>query len=490
MSVTPIGYILGALSLLIFVQWPSYLTAWAIIVSAFQAASVMNLGGAFPIGITPYFFVVTLIVLRFIPQWLSGRIGFANDDQALPMIRCLILLTAWGIISAFVLPHVFAGLDVDTPRQRMDPLYTEPLRWTMSNVAQAGYLLLNCLFLIYAVSSRNAQAELHRNINAFLITGLIVALFGAYQFIAHLFGLPFPTSFLNSNTAWEQLMDQTIAGGWRISATFNEPSSAGMFFSMWTAFTLFLATDRLHGNLWYSILLVIGLSMLVLTTSTTGYVAGGVLLILFVWKELSQVLLKGKISPRSFGILAIAAVAIALATMLLPHFHTILEDILFKKQDTISGRDRTATSIRAIYITAQTWGLGVGLGSNRPSGMVFYIMSNLGVAGLMLFGLMFYQTRLWVKRTGDGEVCHNYSHSIAVAAGWAFSFQLVAMAISGADISSPHIWIAWVLVLTACECNERDRRLLADAVEAEHEKRALRFSSGVGLPRRVTAVGR
>jgi hypothetical protein len=269
-------------------------------------------------------------------------------------------------------------------------------------------------------------------------------------------------------------MDQVIAGGWRISATFNEPSAAGMFFSMWAAFMLFLATDRVHGNFSFIVLLAIGLAMLVLTTSTTGYVAAALLLLLFAQKEIRQVITQGTISPRSFGVLAIAAVAIVLATTLLPHFHDVIENIIWKKQDSISGRDRTATSLQAIVITFETWGLGAGLGSNRPSGMIFYIMSNLGVGGLMLFGLMIYQTRLWVRRIATGPTRDSYAHSIAIAAGWAFAFQLVAMSISGADISSPHIWIAWALVLTACECGDRERLCESTKAGLETKRPSLR----------------
>lgn len=439
-----------------FILWPSYLVPWAIIVSAFEAASVINVGGAFPVGITPYFFVVSLIAIRFVPRWLSGRTGFVETDSALPIVRSLILLTLWGVLSAFALPHLFAGIEVDTPRQRMDPLYTEPLRWTMSNAAQAGYLVLNAMFLVHALSSESSERRLRLNVGAFCISGLIVAAVGSYQLVAHLTGLPFPSSFLNSNTAWEQLMDQSIAGTWRVSATFNEPSSAGMFFSMWTAFLLFLGAPGTHRRPWALMLLACGLIMLVLTTSTTGYLAVALLLLLFAKKELTQIIARGTISLRGLGTLVVAAVAIISAATLLPHFHQVLQDILWNKRESISGRDRTATSFQALYIAVKTWGLGAGLGSNRPSGMIFYIVSNIGIAGLMLFGLMIYQTRIWLMKIKMNFAARSYAFGIAVAAGWALAFELVAMSISGADISSPQIWISWALVLTACKCGEAE----------------------------------
>ena len=151
MSITPIGLILIPLSLIIFYFRPRFLISWAIVVSAFQAASVINVGGDFAIGVSPYFFVVSLVAMRFVAVFLQGRLGFKHDDIALEITLPLLMLTAWGVASAFLLPHLFAGIHVDTPRLGMDPVSTTPLDWSMSNAAQAGYLVLNSVFFIYVM---------------------------------------------------------------------------------------------------------------------------------------------------------------------------------------------------------------------------------------------------------------------------------------------------------------------------------------------------
>src|ERR1700691_3102293 len=147
MSITPIGLVLIPVSLFIFYFRPKFLISWAIIVSAFQAASVVNLGSAFAIGVSPYFFVVSLVAIRFAAACLQGRLGFKQGDMALEITRPLLMLVAWSVVSAFLLPHLFAGMLVDTPRLGMDPVSTTPLEWSMSNAAQAGYLILNSVFL-------------------------------------------------------------------------------------------------------------------------------------------------------------------------------------------------------------------------------------------------------------------------------------------------------------------------------------------------------
>ena len=100
MSITPLGLILIPLSLFIFYFRPKYLISWAIIVSAFQAASVVNIGGDFAIGVSPYFFVVSLVAIRFAAACLQGRLSFKHGDMALDITRPLLMLAAWGVASA------------------------------------------------------------------------------------------------------------------------------------------------------------------------------------------------------------------------------------------------------------------------------------------------------------------------------------------------------------------------------------------------------
>ena len=450
MSITAIGLILIPLSLLIFLFKAEYLVQWAILMAAFQAASVINLGGSFPIGIVPYFFVTILIAIRFFPLWLSGRISFAKDDPALYLSRPLLLLTFWGAVSAFLLPVVFAGVGVDTPRAGMDRMFTAPLQWSMSNAAQASYLVLNCIFLIYMVWHTQHYNQVAKVVRAFIWSGVIVALIGCYQEAAHFIGFPYPDEFFNSNPAWRQLFEQSIAGThwWRLSATFNEPSGAGAFFGVWSAFLLFLATDDRTTTLISWLLLAGGIAMLFLTTSTTGYATAAILVAMFVWRELVRLFVKGTIRGKSLFSIVVIAIGLVGAAALLPDFRDLLEKIVFQKGQTVSAQARGATIWEAMNISAETWGLGVGLGSNRPSGMLFYILSNLGLPGTLLFGYLVYVTWQIVSIARREPTARSALGGYLTAAGWAFAIELFAMATSGADISSPHLWIAWGLVVT------------------------------------------
>ena len=447
MSITPIGLVLIPVSLFIFYFRPKFLISWAIIVSAFQAASVINFGGGFAIGVSPYFFVVSLVAIRFAAACLQGRLGFKQGDIALDITRPLLMLVAWGVASAFLLPHVFAGMLVDTPRLGMDPVSTTPLEWSMSNVAQAGYLILNSAFMIYVIWQSTDAHYIDQMASAFVWAGAIASAVGAYQLAAHLLGFRFPDEVFNSNAGWQQLVSQKVAGAWRVSATFNEPSSAGIFFAAWTTYLLFLTMDRRSatGLLW--IFFWCGIVMLILTTSTTGYLTASILIALLISKELGTLAVKGYINEKLLFTFVAIATALGAAALLIPDFHQLLTDIIWQKSQSHSGRERHSTVLVALDVAMQSCGLGVGLGSNRPSGMLFYILSNIGIPGSILIVVLMLATRRAVIKTMRDFNTPDKTRAYTRSAAWALAMYCVAMSISGADISSPHLWILWALVV-------------------------------------------
>jgi hypothetical protein len=427
---------------------PKYLIPWCVFVSAFQAASIVNIGGTFPIGISPYFFVASLIAIRLSLAWISGRLNFKRDDMALDILRPLLMLMVWGAFSAFILPVLFRGLDVDTPRLGMDPVSTTPLEWSMSNAAQAGYLLLNGAFLIYMLWQSDQKSYVDRVSAAFIAAGVAAMIVGVYQLAAHVFDFPFPADVFNSNSGWQQLVSQKVAGAFRVSATFNEPSSAGTFFAAWTAYLLILATDARSSNRWVWGLFWCGVVMLVLTTSTTAYVTAIILAFLLASGEFLRVFAKGRIDKRiALSFVAILA-ALGVAILFIPDFGQLLADILWRKNQTHSGQERASTIVVALGVTMRSLGLGVGLGSNRPSGMFFYILSNLGVPGCILIAAILFATFRVVRYANQ---CRhrdsNPTNAYLRASSWAFAMLFLAMLISGADISFPHLWILWSMVV-------------------------------------------
>jgi hypothetical protein len=455
MEATPIGLIVMPLSLFILFFKPRYLGCWAILLSPFQAASVLNVGGNFPIGVSPYFFVCVLIFVAFVPLWLSGRLAFASDDVSLRMVRPLFFLVLWAVVSAFLLPKLFAGVGVNTPRGGMDSPYTVPLVWTMSNAAQAGYVFLNFIFFLFVIWRSRGESEFRQLVQAFMGAGAVAATIGAYQFIAHCFGLPYPADFFNSNLAWRQLIGQQVAGVWRMSGTFSEPSAAGAFFAVWTTFFLLLATGVRSAKMWQWTMLLGGAAMLLLTASTTGYLTGAVVLALLGAWELRRAIVLRTVNIKALVCLIVIAGLLLCAALLFDDFGRLLSKLFFEKTASASGRDRMTTIREAFTITLQTWGMGVGLGSNRPSGMLFYLLSNIGVPGLLVFGYLLFATfaslgeafRLAAPKPAGGFL---------MGAAWAFLAALLAMLAAGGDMVSPLLWVTWALLAAGIRATALD----------------------------------
>jgi len=187
--------------------------------------------------------------------------------------------------------------------------------------------------------------------------------------------------------------------------------------------------------------------MLILTTSTTGYLTAFVLIALLVSKELGTLAVKGYINEKLLLTFAAIATALGAAALFIPDFHQLLSDILWYKSQSHSGQERHSTILVALDVAMQSFGLGVGLGSNRPSGMLFYIVSNIGIPGSILIVGLISATRRVVVRTMRAPDTSAKIRAYARSAAWALAMYCVAMCISGADISSPHLWILWSLVV-------------------------------------------
>jgi hypothetical protein len=447
MTLTPIGLILIPLSVGTFLFRPDYLGPLAIILSAFQAASVLNIDGSFPIGLTPYFLVLILIAIRFVPLWLSGKCSFKRSDAAIAITQPLWILAIWAVASSFLLPWLFAGVGVDVPRAGMDSPETSPLRWTMSNAAQAGYVALDAIFVVYLLWCGRTRGYFERLIRAFVFAGLIAASVGAYQYVAHYSGLPYPATFFNSNPGWRQLLSEEFSGVWRLSATFSEPSAAGSFFAVWSTLLLFLAAGGRVGG-WAWPLFALGVLMLFLTTSTTGYITGALVIALFIQREFGRVLTSGRVSGRSLFALLLIIGAAAIALIYVPDLRGLLAKIVWHKTQSQSGHDRTTTIWEALRITAETYGMGAGLGSNRPSGMFFYIASNLGIPGLIAFSVLIWSIYRILGLASRSSVARNPTTTYLQAVGWATAIELIAMASAGGDISGALLWVCIALTAT------------------------------------------
>ena len=451
MAIPPSGIALVPIGLAFFFFAPHKLAQVAIIAAVFAAASVFNLsGGTFPVGIAPFYFIALLIALHSIPRWLNYGL---NVRLSVPLRVYLQIVTAfvgWAVLSAFILPILFRGLPVDLGRAGPDATYYTrlPLHWSLSNAGQAGYLLLDLIVVFHLVEASRTPADMQAFCTRFCLSGLIVVAVGAYQFVARHCGLPFPRELFNSNPAWAQLTSQDLNGATRISATFDESSGAGSFLSAWVGFELALASSH-DGRRWLHLAFgLAGIVVVIGTTSTTGYITTAVVLLWMFWRQLIDLSAK-RGSALIIATIGLLAIAVTVACLITYEGRVLLSDVLLDKAQSGSSLHRMATVARSFDTLMATYGLGAGLGSDRAMSMAAYIMSNLGLAGVLLFSWLMYSlvrmsrvVQSAVPAQASATICHR---AFAVA----FAAHLLALVESGAEISDPVLWLLWGILIAS-----------------------------------------
>lgn len=348
-----------------------------VIAAVFQAMG-MSVGGIFPL-VPVVIFQALFITLLFITLALRPRFQLPND------LRDILFWLTWFLlystVSAFVLPYIFEGLPVFNPRLGIDLQVGNetPLAFSASNIGQALYLFLNSLFLmggLYLIRG----LERDRVLRVFLFSGFIVVFFAFYQKASQEFGIWFPYEIINSNDLYKaepgSFISQSIGGVQRVSSTFTEASNAGNVLGTFFVYYLFLLYyGRLRALNWF--LFIIYLLSTLFTTSSIGYaqlIFGIGLVSLFSLRN-----------PRRFFFAIVLALLVAGGLVL---NNDVLLEVIVNKSDSLSFTHRLASDEYALKLFFDTYGLGVGLGGNRPSSFLTYMLSNVGLIGSGLF-LMF-----------------------------------------------------------------------------------------------------
>ena len=363
--------------------------------SIFQAASVLNVNSQFEFGLQPYYFVSIVLTASMCVKIIinNGKLIIGSEKKNLAII--LLSFGVYSAVSSFILPIVFNGINVYSPRLGIDAQAEfggVALAWSYSNLAQAIYILLNVFNVIFVLI--NAEKLKFQRANYWLVfSAFVVAIVGFYQFVANYFGLYFPSHFLYSSPTYYIGDNQQIANYLRINSTFSEPSLAGLFLASITMYFFALSISEKQFSKFYFIAAMVMALSATITTSTTAYFLLFIGFVLFSFFELIAAIIRRKISKVvvliSFLVVVMAAIAFGIITYygVFPEFY----DMTIDKTHSLSYINRQLSNVAAFKLTLETWLLGVGLGSNRPSSFVAYLFSNLGAIGSFVFFVFLYK---------------------------------------------------------------------------------------------------
>lgn len=420
---TVIGVLFLLAAVYLFFQKDDKLFALVIFSAIFQSSSVVALKEA---GVEPFYLVASLFVLQSI---YMGRLGFKKLHRFKGQ-TWMILFALIAIASAFTLPFVFAGIPVYEQHIGIDDgLFFRPsLQYTNTNLTHSLSLLLGVLVVLGA-SQKFGGVNVTKK--AYTFTFYFLAGLIAIQFLCSFFGINFPYSLLQNHAGRVMQIVETGDMSSRYPGTFTESSTAGQVLAGFTAG--FLAEKLKFGRSLIPVL--IGLVTIFLVRSTGAMVVIvviGVALLLslpifrFPW-HINAVLLR-----RVSTLLLLTCVATA-CVVLSPLRDSMLA-MTVNKQDTASFVNRVAADAYAIDLLIKTHGIGVGMGSNRPSSLIPSLLSTVGIVGLVVFLVAYFQLL-------SNAVPH------LPDLRWAGIAYFLSLVTSGPDYETPWLWVLLAIVV-------------------------------------------
>lgn len=451
MHVTLFGFILLPLCVLWFPR-PERLLVLIFVCGIFRAATPVVIGS---LGLPPTVPPASMFIL-----YVAFQLGFGVQfDGARTVLRTLepyIMAVTYGLMSAVVMPRVFARVVQVWPQKDAIIYGTVPLMPSPGNVTQSFYLLITSTLLVAAaLYLARREIDLRRLVDVYLWGGVAAIAFAFWQLANKLAGVWFPSAFLYSNPGFALLDSQTISFVPRISGSFVEPSDLAYYLSG-LIFASGWLTLRGYPSRLARVTLVGGVVAMLISTSTTGL---GVLALGAAGSALIALLRAGSPVARRvarIGLPLMIAMAIAgsVIVTLKPSVGRSLSLVYsstLDKQQSTSYEDRTTKDMDGLATAGQTFGFGVGWGSFRSSSLVPGLVANLGVWGTALVAWFMLRLVKLLRRAGRAA-------DTAVSAGdlWAIEGAraaclgtLAAAVISGPEIINLDFYLLLAVLIAA-----------------------------------------
>ncbi|MDQ0391447.1 hypothetical protein [Labrys monachus] len=404
MSIEPIGIVTFLAGFLVLWFGPLlgifFLTSFSLLGAA-AAIQLPALGGT---SIQPVHLMLAFFALSVMLQPKGLSLAMQSLTWPGPGYW-LLMLVAYGVLTAVLLPRLFSGATVVFSPSRSAEgghIITTALKPGAANITQTFYFASD-LLCFAAIPPLVIRGGTRIVVRAIMVAAGLDLFFAVADLVTYVTHAPDVLAFIR-NANYRLLDDGEIGGFKRIVGSFSEASAYGYATVGLYAFCLQLWL-RGVGGAWTLTLSIALLMTLVLSTSTTVY-ATLAAYSLIVSVQCVTKLSRGDATSRMLVYL-IAEVTAALALLALaalrPSVLAIFNDLfsaaVTNKLTTQSGIERSSWNTQAWRNTLDTLGMGTGLGSVRASTLVLAILANLGVVGLFGFGALFGSLAV-ARRTG------------------------------------------------------------------------------------------
>ena len=452
MSVEPIGLVILLLGILILKRGPLF-GIYAFIPSTLMGAcAALILSGT---TIQPAHLLMGFMAMAVLSRpgtWshISSRLTFPREGF------WFIATASIGVVGAYLFPRIFAGSTYVAAVGSAASgafMVQVPLGPTSGNFTQTVYFIgdLICFLTCYIVARTREGFEAATK--AFLLYCGMNILFALLDIATYQTNTSFLLDFMRNST-YAMLDDDIVNGMKRIVGSFTEASSFSYATTGASAFAFRLWLGGVRPTLTLSLALI-NMTLLILSTSTTAYVALPVLLAYMYATTLWRAMRSSALPRSVFAFLAFAPLLLVVGVaivLLTPSWsatvYQMINDMIFNKATSDSGVERGSWNRSAINTFFVTYGLGAGIGTLRASSFPLAVISNLGAAGTITYGLFILITLF--KRAPqalDWDV-----HEVRAAARTACIALMIPASLSGAliDLGLPFS----ILAALACAANE------------------------------------
>ncbi|MFA5901444.1 MAG: hypothetical protein WC829_20270 [Hyphomicrobium sp.] len=433
MQIDPVGIALMAILLLVGALFRAPISVALFAAMPFGAtavAALTALGGASLMLFTPL--TGLLIAYAMLRKTAVADLRTVYSDHWSASL--ITLLVVYVVAGAVILPRLFAG-DTTVFVPGVDKVIEVPLMPVPGNINQSGYFVADALafFAFSILLLRTSYFSVLKT--ALLAFAVVHASLCLIDLAGKLAGAGDVLAFLRTS-GYSMLTEVQAEGFWRIVGAYPEASICSAATA--TAFAFTFSYWRATGSRpTLALTAVLGM-LLVLSTSTTGYVVLAALILAFLFGVLARTA-NQRLESRDLWVVTIAIIGgVAMFALVLSNdsalnsFARLLEGSIVEKASSSSAAERFYWNYKSLMAFVDTGGLGVGLGSSRASSWMIAVLSQLGAFGAIALGLLTWQV---LRPVSTGSPPAEYAEIAAICQGIrsATFASLVAMLISGGN---------------------------------------------------------
>ncbi|KJL40822.1 hypothetical protein [Microbacterium trichothecenolyticum] len=404
--------------------------AVAVVVAAIARRGVLHvvmLSAAFPTSVAvsignnglPVFYCTAAVglVASLATGALKGAVHASRPGRS-----ALILFASWSAIVTALSPIVFAGIPVLAPRGGTDSEVSDPsaLTHTFSNVAQVLYVVIAVALVLY-VASRSVDP-----MPALRAAVLFAVALNIGRYMAREAGVTWPGDLFDTAVA-VRYIDVAYGGAQRFRGMFPEPSQLAAFALTAFVFLALCSYTRRGRAGWTYAGMAGSIFLAAVSTSSTALVAGILIGTILSAAAGARWLQTNRIPVAAAILLPWVLVAvISVGGTVWDYVNNSVDSKLL----TTSFANRTAADAFSLGVLTDTWFVGAGLGSNRPSTFVPMLLGTVGIVGMLLYAFF-----------AIAVLARAFQVTAALPAAWAAVALLVSKSVAGPNLSEPWLWL-------------------------------------------------